>query len=59
LTTKPGFATELTIDHATDLLYVLLSEEHCGLLVVERGWAPDAWQSWCISVVESVLFPQR
>jgi AcrR family transcriptional regulator len=58
LSTKPGFAAAMTVDHATDLLYALLSEEQYGLLVVERGWAPEAWRRWCISVLDGTLFPE-
>ncbi len=43
---KPGFATGFDVHKAADLLYPLASEDHYGLLVVERGWTPEAWQQW-------------
>ena len=57
LSAKPGFGDGLTVDHATDLLYALLSEEQYGLLVHERGWTPEEWQRWCFGVLDSLLFP--
>jgi AcrR family transcriptional regulator len=59
LATKPGFAASLVPQAAADLLYALLSEEQYGLLVVERGWTPAAWQSWTTTVVADALFPDR
>jgi AcrR family transcriptional regulator len=58
LSDKPGFAGALTSDQAADLLYALVSEEHYGLLVVERGWSSEAWQAWCAEVLCKSLFPQ-
>jgi AcrR family transcriptional regulator len=57
LAVKPGFADALSATDAADRLYALLSEEQYGLLVVERGWTPDAWQSWTTTVVAGSLFP--
>ena len=57
LRAKPGFADGLTVDHAADLIYALLSEEQYGLLVNERGWTPEAWQTWCFGILDSALFP--
>ena len=57
LCAKSGFAADLSVDRAADLLYALLSEEHYGLLVAERGWSPEAWEAWCIDTLVQVLFP--
>ncbi len=59
LSDKPGFAPNLSVDMAADLLYALVSEEHYGLLVVERGWSPEAWETWCADTLSSLLFPAR
>src|SRR4051812_22151929 len=42
LSDKPGFAADLSVAESADLIYALISEEHYGLLVVERGWSPSA-----------------
>lgn len=57
LADKPGFSERLTVDATADLLYAVISEEHYGLLVVERGWSPEAWQAWCNEILGPVLFP--
>jgi AcrR family transcriptional regulator len=57
LSNKPGFGASLDIEQAADLLYALVSEEHYGLLVVERGWSADAWQRWCANTLVRALFP--
>ncbi len=59
LSGKPGFAAGLTVDQAADLLYALASEDHYGLLVVERGWSTEAWGAWCAHVLSSTLFPPQ
>lgn len=57
LSMKPSFAAHLSTDEAAARLYALLSEEHYGLLVVERGWSPEAWQSWTTELIIASLFP--
>jgi len=59
LAAKPGFAADLTLDQAGDLLYTVLSEENYGLLVVDCEWTPDAWQSWNVETITRLLFPTR
>lgn len=59
LSEKPDFSAALTVDTAADLLYALVSEEHYGLLVVERGWSPAAWETWCADTLSHTLFSQR
>ena len=56
---KPGFAAGLSVDAGADLLYALASEEHYGLLVVERGWSVEAWEAWCADALGTTLFPPR
>jgi AcrR family transcriptional regulator len=56
---KPGFAADLKLDQAGDLLYTVLSEETYGLLVIDCGWTPDAWQSWNVETITRLLFPTR
>lgn len=56
---KSGFAADLNVDRAGDLLYTVLSEEAYGLLVSDCGWTPDAWQSWSAETITRLLFPTR
>lgn len=57
LSAKPGFAAGLAVERAGDLLYALASEEQYGLLVVERGWAPEAWEAWLRDLLAAICFP--
>ncbi len=58
LSAKPGFAAGLGVERATDLLYALASEEQYGLLVVERGWAPEDWEAWLRELLTELNFPR-
>ena len=58
LSHKPGFATGISVDTAADLMYSLISEDHYGLLVADRGWAPDEWERLCANILVGILFPQ-
>ena len=55
LSGKPGFAGDA--DHAADVLYGLVSEEHYGLMVAERGWSPAAWRDWVAEVLTVAFYP--
>jgi AcrR family transcriptional regulator len=57
LSLKPGFRPDLTVETAGDMMYGLGGEDPYGLLVVDCGWQPDAWEAWCADVLVSVLFP--
>jgi hypothetical protein len=57
LADKPGFTRELDAPRAADVLYGLVSEEHYGLVVAERGWAPWAWRDWVSAVLTASFYP--
>jgi AcrR family transcriptional regulator len=57
LAEKRGFAPHLDAARAADVLYGLVSEEHYGLLVAERGWTPSAWRDWVSGVVIAAFYP--
>lgn len=59
LSRKPGFAPGLTVDTAADLIYGLVSEDHYGLLVGDRGWSTEQWQQPCADILVGILFPNR
>jgi len=46
LAAKHALRPELTITRATDLLWTLNHPDVWLLLVAERGWTPDQWQTW-------------
>lgn len=55
LAAKPDFTGRA--DHAADVLYGLVSEEHYGLMVAERGWSPKAWRDWVAGVLTTAFYP--
>jgi AcrR family transcriptional regulator len=57
LSRKAGFSPGLAVTAAADRIFGLVSEDHYGLLVVERGWSPDQWEAWCADLLAAVLFP--
>jgi hypothetical protein len=36
----------LSFERARDILWTLIAWEVYELLVIERGWSPDDWESW-------------
>ena len=52
---KPRFSGDEA--RAADVLYGLVSEEHYGLMVAERGWSPSAWRDWVADVLIAALYP--
>ncbi|MEU7587968.1 TetR/AcrR family transcriptional regulator [Micromonospora sp. NPDC049230] len=46
LIAKPGAKADLTVEHAADLLYGLLSPQLYLLFIRDRGWTPDRWEQW-------------
>jgi AcrR family transcriptional regulator len=51
---KPGARSRVTVQHAADILFGLLSPELYLLLVSERGWSPRQWEKWA----HDTLLPQ-
>jgi AcrR family transcriptional regulator len=54
LLSKPGARSRVTVQHAADILFGLLSPELYLLLVSERGWSPRQWEKWA----HDTLLPQ-
>ncbi len=44
---KGGLAPGLDVERATDILWSLSHPSLWQLLVVERGWTPEAYEAWC------------
>lgn len=57
LARKDGYAVEMPVARAADLLYAVVSDEQYRLLVVDRGWPPAEWRGWCTTVLTQALFP--
>jgi AcrR family transcriptional regulator len=54
LMSKPGARQDVTVEHAADVLFGLLSPELYLLLVDEREWTPVGWEKWTFET----LLPQ-
>jgi AcrR family transcriptional regulator len=47
---KGALAPALDVERATDLLWTLSHPSVWQLLVGERGWSPDAYETWCAEI---------
>ena len=57
LSQQSGFVRGLSVGAAADRIFGLVSEDHYGLLVAERGWSPDQWEVSSADLLVGVLFP--
>jgi AcrR family transcriptional regulator len=55
LAAKPGARADLSVEHAADLLYGLLSPELYLLFIRDRGWTPDRWRRWVYDALHAQL----
>jgi AcrR family transcriptional regulator len=55
LITKPGARTDLSAEHAADVLFGLLSPELYLLFVRDRGWTPETWEHWAFTTLQRQL----
>jgi AcrR family transcriptional regulator len=55
LVAKPGARAHLSVEHAADLLFGLLSPELYLLFVRDRGWAPDRWEKWVYDTLHTQI----
>lgn len=46
---------DLTLDEATDILWLLTSNDNYVHLVLERGWTPERYEAWLEGVLASSL----
>ena len=51
LLSKPGARAGVTVEHAADVLFGLLSPELYLLLVDERHWTPAHWEKWTLETL--------
>ena len=52
-----GLRAGLDLEQATDALYTLGSPETYRLLVVDRGWSPEAFETWYADALRLLLLP--
>jgi AcrR family transcriptional regulator len=55
LAAKPGARPNLSVEHAADLLFGLLSPQLYLLFVRDRGWTPDRWEQWVYDTLHAQL----
>ncbi|MEU9506548.1 helix-turn-helix domain-containing protein [Micromonospora sp. NPDC048170] len=55
LLAKPDARAQLSVEHAADVLFGLLSPELYLLFVRDRGWTPDRWQQWAYDTLRAQL----
>jgi AcrR family transcriptional regulator len=55
LVAKPGARARLSVEHAADLLFGLLSPQLYLLFVRDRGWTPDRWEQWVYDTLHAQL----
>jgi AcrR family transcriptional regulator len=52
-----GLRPDLTPEVAADMIWAMNSSEFFALLVLERGWAPEAFESWLADTWKRLLLP--
>jgi AcrR family transcriptional regulator len=55
LLAKPGARAGLSVEHAADVLFGVLSPELHLLFVRDRGWAPERWEQWAYDTLKTHL----
>lgn len=58
LAAKQALCAGITVERATDLLWMLDSAETYWMLVVERGWSPGQYEEWLAQVLIHSLLEQ-
>ncbi|MEV4753536.1 TetR/AcrR family transcriptional regulator [Micromonospora sp. NPDC049559] len=52
---RPDARPGLTVEHAADVLYALLSPELYLVLVRDRSWPPQRWEEWAYDTLRPQL----
>jgi AcrR family transcriptional regulator len=55
LVAKPGARAGLSVEHAADVLFGVLSPELYLLFVRDRGWAPERWEQWAYDTLKAQM----
>lgn len=56
LSSKARIRRRLSIDHAADILFVLLGPELYRTIVLERGWTRAQWAGWVERSIQREIF---
>jgi AcrR family transcriptional regulator len=56
LASRKGFNKDLSVVDAHGILYTVLSEDCCLLMVTEHGWTPQQWSDWTLRTLSAQLF---
>ena len=60
LALRGGLRPELSVEAATDALYALAGTDEYRMLVLERGWTPEQYESWLFEAAcRELLASQR
>lgn len=55
LADRDALRPDITVEHATDVLYALISLELYVLLTTDCGWTPDRWQEWTTKAAHNAV----
>ena len=55
LADKGALRPDLTVDHAADIVFCLVSFEVYLLLTAERGWTPAQWERWITATLIAAI----
>jgi AcrR family transcriptional regulator len=55
LVAKPGARAQLSVEHAADVLFGLLSPELNRLIIRDRGWTPQRFEQWAYDTLHAQL----
>ena len=59
LANKGGLRNGMDLSKATDILVSVMSPDLYLLLVHERGWAPEDWEDWVTTTLETQLLSDQ
>jgi hypothetical protein len=49
-----GDQPDLTINEATDVMWLLMAPDHYARLVHDRGWMPEGYQRWLTEQIHNL-----
>jgi AcrR family transcriptional regulator len=55
LASKQALRPDLTVQHATDILFCLISPEVYLSFTAQRGWTPDQWAQWASHTLTATI----
>jgi hypothetical protein len=49
--------TDLTRNEIADIIWTMNSSEYYAMLVLERGWSPERYETWLLDAWTRLLLP--